>query len=255
MSLLAVRGLCKTFGGVDRRPRCFVRRRRRRDGRADRTERRRQIDRVQHDRRPAPPRRRPVLLDGADITSMSAARAVPARGRTHVPGGADLPVDERRRERPDGAHQPSRREPRPLFARPASAIATEALRLLAQVGHGRRRRPALLDARLRRRQARGTRRRAGRPPDPPPHGRAHRRHGAARTRRSHGPHRDRWRRPRGSGCCSPSTTWTSSSAMRTGCWCSCAAKSSRRDRPRRCAPTRGCGRPISATSMPSRSAP
>ena len=76
---------------------------------------------------------------------------------------------------------------------------------------------------------------AGRP-EAPAHGRADRRHGAARARRADGAHRDASRASAASACCSPSTTWTWCSAMPTACWCCCAARSSPRARRTRSAP-------------------
>ena len=65
-----------------------------------------------------------VVLDGADVDAPDAARKIPARGRAHLPGRPDLPVDDRRRERPDGADQPCRRDPRRPRRTRAAATAT-----------------------------------------------------------------------------------------------------------------------------------
>ena len=190
----------------------------------------------------------------AGPSRMPRRSALSARRRAHIPGRPDLSSMSVARERPDGADQPSPAKPRRSGTPARERHRDEAIELLAQVGmaasadrpcsalaYGDVKRVELAIAL------------AGEP-ETSAHGRAHRRHGAARARGADGPHRATSRATRAaSACCSPSTTWTWCSATRPACSCSLrgeiiAAGSART----RSAPTRRCGRPISATRSPRR---
>ena len=256
MSLLAVEDLNKAFGGVVAARGRVLRARAGRDARAHRPERRRQIDGLQHDRRPAPAGSRHGAASTArDITGLRPASASGMGiGRTFQVAQtfASMTV---RRERPDGAHQPAG-ESRRSGIRPGRRHREAALALLDRVGMARGRRPALLDPGLRRREAGRARDRAGgRAPklllmDEPTAGMAPRERAALMELTAAIAADDA-----ASACCSPSTTWTWCSATRTACSCCCGARSSPRARRTRSGPIRRCGRPISATRRPWRLEP
>ena len=110
MSVLAVRALSKSFGGVRAVSDVSFDGRRGRVPRHDRPERRRQIDLLQHDQRPACAGfRRDPASRARDIAGLAAARHLAARRRPHLPGRRDLRLDDGRRERADGADLARRR--------------------------------------------------------------------------------------------------------------------------------------------------
>ena len=185
-ALLVVRGLAKSFGGVQCGRRRELRARCRRAAGADRPQRRRQDDLLQHGGRPA---RGPTPArcgsPAASSSGSSPERDLAPGRRPHLPDRRDLRLADRARERADGA---ALARPAVLgFWRPARAQhRAEADALLGQRRHGGAGRAGDERARLRRRQARRAGDRAGQPAAPAADGRADRRHGAARAQRADG---------------------------------------------------------------------
>ena len=208
---------------VRRRP-CRRRRQlRRRRGRvpcADRPERRRQVDLLQHDQRPARAR--------TAARSCSTARASPACRRATSGGcgvgrtfqiaatfGSMTVV-----ENVQMALLSHAGEIFPLWVGGAHGHRERALELLAQVGMADAADRACQRARLWRRQARRACDRARQRSAPAADGRADRRHGAARTQRTDRADQAAGGRSGRSRCCSPSIRWTSCSPLPTAssCW-------------------------------------
>ena len=152
----------------------------------------------------------------------AAGRLAPRR-RAHLPDHRDLRLDDGARERAGGAALASPASCASSIAPRARLHRGEADALLALVGLAEQARARLRRTRLRRPQARRTRDRPRQRAEAAADGRADGRHGAAGARRADaadGPDRARAEHR---ACCSPSTTWTSSSSTPTASWCSTAA--------------------------------
>ena len=121
MSLWSVEQLAKSFGGVVAAQGRHLRARGRQAARHHRPERRRQVDHLQHGRRAARARRRPRRAGRPGHHRPAAAPHLAPGRRPHLPGRADLRVDDGGRERADGADQPQRPHAR-LLARGDRAL-------------------------------------------------------------------------------------------------------------------------------------
>ncbi len=198
---------------------------------------------LQHGGRPAPARPRPRDAGRPGHHRPGAAPHLAPGRRAHVPGGADLRVHDGGRERADGADQP---------ARPHARVVARCGRPLPRRGdcparpgrHGRRRRPSLERASLRRRQARGAGHRAGRRAQAAADGRADRRHGAEGARAADAADARHRARARARRAVHRARHGRSVRATPTASSCWCAARSSPPAGPTRCAPTRVCARSI-----------
>ena len=179
----------KSFGGVVAARDVTFSRRARRDAGAHRPQRRRQVDGVQHDRRPAPARSRPGPARRADITHASPqTRFRRGIGRTFQVAQTFLSMSVRR-ERPDGADQRQRGRAAALWTPARERHRDKAMELLAQVGMAEAAdRPcsALAYGDVKRVELAVAL--AGEP-EAPSDGRAHRRHGPARAGSADGPDR------------------------------------------------------------------
>ena len=135
MSVLSVRNLSQVVRRRARRRRRELRRRRGRVPGADRAERRRQVDLLQHDQRPARARQRrhPVRRTAAS-SACTPRDDLAARRRPHLPGRRDLRLDDGGRERADGADRACTARSSASARRARARHRDRALELLAQVG-------------------------------------------------------------------------------------------------------------------------
>ena len=222
MSLLRSRGPAKELWRGTRRGRGVVRTGQGRTFSPHRAERRRQVDLLQHAVRPHPPRCRICAPQWPGDHRHETAQHLAPRGGAHLPDHRHLFLHDGDRERPDGPHLACRQKPFDAFPGAAAGAAAGA-GTARSGGHGRSGGTGLEHPRLWRPEAPRTGDRPCQRAGAVAHGRTHRRHGAGRARGAHGPGRQhRAPAPHGDAC-SPSTIWTSSSAMPTGCWCSTAA--------------------------------
>ena len=128
------------------------------------------------------PDRGDIRFEDRSIVGLAPARHLAPRRRPHLPGRGDLRVDDRGRERADGAGEPSQGD-LPVRRRIRGSPSRPRRRAARSGRHGGRRRARLQGARLRRREAGRACHRARQRSAPAADGRADRRHGAARAPR------------------------------------------------------------------------
>ena len=233
---------CARVDGVE------LRARRRRDARADRPERRRQDDLLQHGRRPARARCRLGAARRRRASSACRPRGIWRQGVGRTFQIAQTFASMSVRENVQIALLSHARRVLGVLALGAHALRDEAMRCSTSVGMRGAGRAGDERARLRRRQARRAGDRARQPAAPAADGRADRRHGAARALRADGARAQARARAADRRPVHRARHGRRVRARRPHHRARARRAHRRRARRRRCAPTRACTRSISAAA-------